>query len=91
MGTSERKIVQPQELLEILHYYTNYGDESPEEIKRQDLVTLAKECLSLREALEEVLSVDISRIQTDNRSVVAIEAMRKAAEHGLGRVVNKHI
>lgn len=80
-----RKIVDPRELSEILHYYSNYGDEAPENIKRQDLVTLAQECLILREALEKVLEVDTSRIQTDNRSTVAIDDMKKAAEEGLGK------
>lgn len=88
---SERKIVDPRELEEIIHYYTTYGHEAPENIKKQDLVTLAQECLHLREALEKVLEVDISRIQADNRSVIAIEAMRKSAEEGLGKPNSKYI
>ena len=91
MGTGERKIVDPRELFEILNYYITYGHEAPEKIKKADLVTLAQECLDLREALEEVLKVDVSRIQRDNRSMVAIEQMKNAAEHGLGKPSTKYI
>jgi hypothetical protein len=86
-----KETVDPRELMEIIHYYSTYGDEAPENVKQADILRVANECIRLRNALDEVLSVDTSRIQRDSRSVVAIDNMKEAARKGIGEINNKMI
>ncbi|UXR28934.1 hypothetical protein [Bacillus paranthracis] len=73
------------ELQELYEYFKAYGDEAPDWLKVSDITSLAEECLRLRKVLKDVTQVDTSRIQRDNRSIVAIQTMRNLALNALGQ------
>ena len=79
----KEETVDPRELTEILNYYTHFSD-SDNEVKTIDIIRVAKECLRLREILERINSVDLTRIEADNRSLVAVGEMKLLACKGLG-------
>jgi hypothetical protein len=72
------------ELQELYDYFKHYGDEAPDWLKVADIASLAEECLRLRKTLKDITQVDTSRIQRDNRSIVAIQTMRNLALNVLG-------
>mgnify|MGYP001050841424 CR=1 FL=1 len=71
--------INPRDIEEILYYYKSYGKDAPEYVKHADLISLADECLRLREVLGNIVDIDPA---SDN----AVEKMIAVAKDGIGKV-----